>query len=170
MIGFLRGEVFFREGNFVILDVSGVGYKVLAAQDVLEKTSKGISLELFIYTHVSEDNISLFGFLESSDLKLFENLIGVSGIGPKTAMNIFSIGSRSQIVSAIISADTSFFKGVPRLGQKNAQKIIIELKNKFGGNGELDLHCEDMSGSEEAVNALKNFGFTSSEIHKAINH
>ena len=65
-----------------------------------------------------------FGFLESSDLKLFENLISVSGIGPKTAMNIFSIGTRSKIVSAIISADTSFFKSVPRLGQKNAQKII----------------------------------------------
>src|SRR3989338_647406 len=168
MIGFLRGEVFFREGNFVILDVSGVGYKVLAAQDVLEKTSKGISLELFIYTHVREDNISLFGFLEPSDLKLFENLIGVSGIGPKTAMNIFSIGTRSQIVSAIISADTSFFKGVPRLGQKNAQKIIIELKNKFGSTSDLNLNGEDMSGNEEAVSALKNFGFTAKEVNNAI--
>lgn len=168
MIGFLNGVVFFKEGNYIILDVKGVGYKVLAASDVLSKAIKGTPLELFIYTHVREDNISLFGFLESSDLKLFENLIGVSGIGPKTAMNIFSQGKRSQIVSAIISADTSFFKSVPRLGQKNAQKIIIELKNKFGGIRDLDLSGKDMSGSEEVVVALKGFGFTNKEINDAI--
>lgn len=168
MIGFLKGEVFFKEGDYIILDVKGVGYKVLAARDVLEKAHKGAALELFIYTHVREDNISLFGFLESADLKLFENLIGVSGIGTKTAMNIFSIGDRSQIISAITSADTSFFKSVPRLGQKNAQKIIIELKNKFGGIAELDLSGEDMSGSEDVMSALKGFGFTSKEINDAI--
>ncbi|MDP2637641.1 MAG: Holliday junction branch migration protein RuvA [Candidatus Levybacteria bacterium] len=168
MIGFLRGEVLFKEGSYILLDVRGVGYKVLAASDVLTKAIKGGSLQLFIYTHVREDNISLFGFLEAASLKLFENLIGVSGIGPKTAMSIFSIGDRSQIVSAIISADTSFFKGVPRLGQKNAQKIIIELKNKFGAIAELDLNGEDVSGSEDAVAALKNFGFTSGEIHDAV--
>ncbi len=168
MIGHLNGVVFFKDGNSIILDVKGVGYKVLGSRDVLSKAIKGTSLELFIYTHVREDNISLFGFLESLDLKLFENLIGVSGIGPKTAMNIFSIGTRSQIVSAIISADTSFFKSVPRLGQKNAQKIIIELKNKFGGTGEIDLSGSDMSGSEEVVIALKGFGFTSKEINDAI--
>jgi Holliday junction DNA helicase RuvA len=168
MIGYLKGEVFFKEGNFIIIDVKGVGYKVLATSDVLAKAHKGSPLELFIYTHVREDNISLFGFLESSDLKLFENLIGVSGIGPKTAMNIFSIGNRDQIVTAIATADTGFFKSVPRLGQKNAQKIIIELKNKFGSIAELDLSGEDMSENEDAITALKNFGFTVKEINEAI--
>jgi Holliday junction DNA helicase RuvA len=168
MIGSLRGKVFLKEGNYIIVDVKGVGYKVLGSRDVLVKAVKGSPLMLFIYTHVREDNISLFGFLELSDLKLFENLIGVSGIGPKTAMNIFSIGDRNQIISAIATADTSFFKSVPRLGQKNAQKIIIELKNKFGGIGELDLSGDDMSGSEDVIAALKNFGFTSKEIHDAL--
>lgn len=168
MIGFLRGEVFFKEGNFIILDVKGVGYKVLAASDVLAKAIKGASLELFIYTHVREDNISLFGFLESLDLKLFENLIGVSGIGPKTAMNIFSVGTRKEITNAIIQGNVDFFTSVPRLGRKNAQKIIIELKNKFGATADIDLSAENMSGNEEAVIALKGFGFTSKEIHDAI--
>lgn len=168
MIGFLRGEVLFKEGNCIILDVKGVGYKVLGSRDALAKAHKSSPLALFIYTHVREDNISLYGFLESQDLKLFENLIGVSGIGPKTAMNIFSQGDRSQIISAIISADTSFFKSVPRLGQKNAQKIIIELKSKFGSTSDLDLSGNNMSGSEEAVVALRNFGFTSKEIYDAI--
>jgi holliday junction DNA helicase RuvA len=168
MIGYLRGEVFLKEGSYIILDVKGVGYKVLGSRDVLSKAIKGSPLALFIYTHVREDNISLFGFMESSDLKLFESLIGVSGIGPKTAMNIFSIGNRNQIISAIATADTSFFKSVPRLGQKNAQKIIIELKNKFGGTRELDLNGEDLSGNEDVISALKNFGFTTKEIHDAI--
>lgn len=168
MIGYLRGKVFFKEGNFIILDVSGVGYKVLGSRDTLEKAHKESSLELYIYTYVREDNISLFGFLHASDLKLFENLIGISGIGPKTAMNIFSTGNRDQIVSAIVAADTSFFKGVPRLGQKNAQKIIIELKNKFGSTADLDLNGDGVSGSEEVVTALKGFGFTSKEIYDAV--
>ena len=168
MIGYLRGEVFFKEGNYIILDVKGVGYKVLGSRDVLAKAIKGTSLELFIYTHVREDNISLFGFLEALDLKLFENLIGVSGIGPKTAMNIFSVGNRNEIISAITKGDVDFFTSVPRLGRKNAQKIIIELKNKFGGTGDIDLSGEDISGNEEVIAALKGFGFTSQEIHDAI--
>ena len=168
MIGHLRGEVFFKEGNYIILDVKGVGYKVLGSRDVLAKAIKGTSLELFIYTHVREDNISLFGFLEALDLKLFENLIGVSGIGPKTAMNIFSVGNRNEIISAITKGDVDFFTSVPRLGRKNAQKIIIELKNKFGGTGDIDLSGEDISGNEEVIAALKGFGFTSQEIHDAI--
>src|SRR3989338_7758119 len=167
MIGFLNGEVLARDDPNIIINVNGVGYKVLAPGNVLSKVTLNGKLKLFIYTHVREDAISLFGFLDSLDLKLFENLISVSGIGPKTAMNIFSIGSKDQIVSAIISADTSFFKSVPRLGQKNAQKIIIELKNKFGGIADLDLNGEAL-GSEEVVAALKGFGFTSKEIHDAI--
>ena len=168
MVGFLRGEVLFKEGSSIILDVKGVGYKVLAANDALVKASKGSSLELFIHTHVKDDAIDLYGFTAIEDLRLFENLISVSGVGPKTAMNIFNTGTRSQISQAVISADTSFFKSVPRLGQKNAQKIIIELKNKFGGIKDIDLSDGETEGSEEAIGALKGFGFTAPEIYSAI--
>lgn len=167
MIGFLKGEVFFREGNFIILDVRGIGYKIIAASDVLAKASKGVSLELFIYTHVREDNIALFGFLESLDLKLFENLIGISGIGPKTAMAIFSTGSRNSIINAIAKGDVDFFTQVPRLGRKNAQKIIIELKNKFGGTQDFDLSTDD-SQSKEVILALENFGYSKKESLDAL--
>jgi Holliday junction DNA helicase RuvA len=85
-------------------------------------------------------------------------------------MNIFSTGRREQIIKAIISADTSFFKSVPRLGQKNAQKIIIELKNKLGGIGEIDLSGDDIPGQEEIAGALRGFGFTSKEVYDAIKH
>src|SRR3990167_434514 len=132
MIGYLNGEVVTRDDPHIIIDVNGVGYKVLATRSVLSKVILNGKLKLFIYTHVREDAISLFGFLDSLDLKLFENLISVSGIGPKTAMNIFSVGTREDVVQAIVTGDVSFFIGVPRLGKKNAQKIIIELKSKLG--------------------------------------
>jgi Holliday junction DNA helicase RuvA len=73
--------------------------------------------------------------LEAEDLGLFESLLTVSGVGPKTALNIFSFGERKDIIEAIIKGDVSFFTSVPRLGTKNAQKIIIELKNKMGSGG-----------------------------------
>ena len=164
MIGMLKGEVALLDNPFLIVDVNGVGYKVLVAAGILAKTSLNSKIVLFTYTHVRDDILSLFGFLEFLDLKLFERLIGVSGIGPKTAMNIFSVGERDQIMSAVASGDVGFFTSVPRLGKKNAQKIIIELKGKLDmdsilGNGE---------GHNEVSMVLKNFGFTTSEIQSAL--
>ena len=168
MIGFLRGEVFFKEGSSIILDVKGVGYKVLGSRDVLSKATKGSSLELFIYTHVREDAIQLYGFLDPQELKLFENLITVSGIGPRTAIKIFSVGSREDIVRAIVTGDASFFEDVPRLGRKNAQKIIIELKNKLGGEGEIDLLGKASKDNREVISGLESFGFSKREAMDAI--
>ena len=164
MIGMLRGEVALRDDPFLIVDVSGIGYKVLVSSSVLAKTKLGNKITLFTHTHVREDTLSLFGFSDSSDLKLFEKLIGVSGIGPKTAMNIFSVGDRDSISAAIATGDVDFFTSVPRLGRKSGQKIIIELKGKldmdsFLGNGEKH---------NEILMALKNFGFTVSEIQSAL--
>jgi holliday junction DNA helicase RuvA len=168
MIGYLRGEIVLKEEDFIIVDTKGVGYKVLVAKDVLVKAQKGASLELFVHTHVREDNISLFGFLDIKDLKLFEKLIGISGVGAKTAMNIFSRGHRREIIDAIIKANIEFFSSVPRLGRKNAQKIIIELKNQFGGNEDIDLLTEDQESSNEIISALMGFGFSRKEAVTAL--
>ena len=168
MIGFLNGEVLARDDPNIIINVNGVGYKVLAPGNVLSKVTLNGKLKLFIYTHVREDAISLFGFLDSLDLKLFENLISVSGIGPKTAMNIFSIGDREDVVQAIVTGDVSFFIGVPRLGKKNAQKIIIELKSKLGSIEDLDLSKIDSKENSEVVAALKTFGFSNKEALEAL--
>ena len=168
MIGFLSGEVVARDDPHIVIDVSGVGYKVIVSNGVLSSIGKNTKVKLFVYTHVREDAISLFGFLDSLDLKLFENLISVSGIGPKTAMNIFSIGTRDMISQAIITSDVSFFSGVPRLGKKNAQKIIIELKSKLGSIEDLDLSKIDNKENSEVIAALKSFGFTSREALEAL--
>lgn len=168
MIGFLSGEIVARDDPYIVIDVSGVGYRVVVANGVLSSINKNAKVKLFIYTHVREDAISLFGFLNSLDLKLFENLISVSGIGPKTAMNIFSIGSREEIIQAIITSDVSFFVSAPRLGKKNSQKIIIELKSKFGSIEDLDLTKIDVKENSEVIAALRNFGFSNREALEAL--
>jgi len=168
MIGFLSGEVVARDDPYIVINVSGVGYKVVVANGVLSNLGKNGKVKLFIYTHVREDAISLFGFLDALDLKLFENLISVSGVGPKTAMNIFSIGDREKIIEAIVTNDVSFFSSVPRLGKKNAQKIIIELKSKLGSIEDLDLTKIDVKENSEVITALKQFGFSSKEALGAL--
>lgn len=169
MIGFLKGNVVARDSPYIILDVGGVGYRVTVPKSVFSKSgSNGQKFKLFTYTHVRDDALELFGFEEAEDLKLFKYLISVSGIGPKTAMNIFGIGDRKSIAGAIIKGDVGYFTGVPRLGKKNAQKIIIELKSKVGSTGDLDLSQGDGQASGEVVAALKSFGFSTKEAHDAI--
>lgn len=168
MIGALKGTVDFLDKPFMVIDVNGVGYKVLISDSFYSKLTPGEKVKVYIYTHVREDALELFGFREIEDLKLFENLISVSGIGPKTALNIFSFGQRSDIVEAILKGDVSFFSSVPRLGTKNAQKIIIELKNKMGSTVDIDLSGKEQAENDEVVAALKNFGFTVSEAQKAL--
>ncbi len=169
MIASLSGIVALRDDPYVIVDVGGVGYKVLLSYDVLSKLDAVTGkITLFTYTHVKEDVLALYGFLTLSDLKLFESLISVSGIGPKTALSIFSFGTGEQIAKAIVASDVGFFTSVPRLGKKNAQKIIIELKNKLGSIGDLDLSEKDQKEHEDVIAALKSFGFSTKEAVLAV--
>src|SRR5258705_8114589 len=165
MIGSLQGVIEYQEASNVIIVVNGVGYKVLIPTTI--SVSVGDTIKLFTHTHVREDLLELYGFVEPQDLKLFEYLISVSGVGCKTAIGIFSFGSRKDIVNAIIANDVTFFTSVPRLGKKNAQKIIIELKNKLGGQEDLDLSQDD-SESNEVILALKGLGFTPVEARNAL--
>lgn len=168
MIGSLSGKVDLLQRPYAIIEVGGVGYKVLVSENVYKKLSLSDKVKIYTYTFVREEALELFGFLELEDLKLFESLITVSGIGPRTALNIFSFGERKDIIEAIIRGDSLFFTSVPRLGTKNAQRIIIELKNKMGGDGEVDLTGRGLIENTEAVEALKNFGFSSAEAQKAL--
>jgi len=168
MIGSLKGKVEFADGPYVILDVNGVGYRVLVPSKIFSNAKIKEDLKLFTYTHVREDTLDLFGFADILDLKLFEQLISVSGVGPRTALNIFSIGTRDSIIEAIVKGDVDFFTAVPRLGRKNAQKIIIELKGKLGSLEELDLSGQTDGVSSEVLAVLKSFGFTGKESQDAL--
>jgi Holliday junction DNA helicase RuvA len=169
MIGFLRGTIAFRDDPYIYVDVQGVGYRVLATREVISAGSDPEkTILIYTYTHVREDILELFGFLHQEDLKLFEYLISISGIGPKTAIQIFSIGTKRDIVDAIIQGNVNFFTGVPRLGKKNAQKIILELKSKFGKGGDELSFIEQSSADDELISALQSMGFGMSEIQSVL--
>lgn len=168
MIGFLSGKIELLKRPFIIINVNGVGYKVLVSENFYSKLAINQTLKVFTYTYVREDALELFGFPDVDDLALFESLITVSGIGPKTALNIFSFGERKDIIEAILKGDVSFFTSVPRLGTKNSQKIIIELKGKMGSSQDFDLSGKDFLENAEVVEALKNFGFSVKEAQKAL--
>ncbi len=168
MIASLKGLIESLNSSYAIIDVSGVGYKVLLPSNVLTKLKKGEKIKFSIYTHVRDDTLDLFGFLSEDELFLFEHLISVSGVGPKTALSIFSIGGVEEIIKAINLADVDFFTSVPRLGKKNAQKIIIELKGRLGSSVDLDLTGKSSAENNDVIAALKNFGFSSEEISKVL--
>ncbi len=168
MIGMLQGVITLKDSPIMVIDVHGVGYNVFVSHGVFAAYQVGETVKLYTHTYIRDDALELYGFSSPEDLKLFKMLINVSGVGCKSALGIFSIGQRGDIVNAIIKGDVGFFTAVPRLGKKNAQKIIIELKNKLGGVDDLDLSDEVTNEQEEAIAALKNFGFTHYEAEKAI--
>lgn len=167
MISYLEGVLKFKGINNLIVVINGVGYKVYVPSDIITSAIVDKPTSLFIHTHVKEDALDLYGFPTQEDLVMFELLLGVSGIGPKTALNIFSNGKLPKIKAAIVKGDVDFFTTVPRLGRKNAQKIIIELRSKLGSLVDLDLTAE--SGEfKEIVDALKEFGFSVGEAKDAL--
>lgn len=169
MIGMLRGTVALRDTNYIIIDVQGVGYKVLLSTKALSQIqSTGDPIEVYTYTYVRDDALDLYGFTAIEDLKLFELLISVSGVGCKSALGVFSIGERGEIIQAILKGDVTFFVGAPRLGKKNAQKIIIELKSKLGDTSGLDLSGDATGDTDEVIGALQGFGFSAREAREAL--
>lgn len=162
MIGRLTGKIKQIDRNPLIIDVGGVGYLVHLPQQQLNKLKPNEAYTLTIHTHVRDDAIELYGFLLPEELELFELLLTVSGIGPKTALNIIDRGA-SEVKRAVVNGDVAFFTLIPRLGKKNAQKIIIELKTKLGSLAELDL-TQNHQETRQIIEALIGMGFKRQEI------
>lgn len=164
MIGYLEGNIISISSDVIIVLIGGVGYEIttpLRSTQILEVNQ---TASFYIYTHVREDQLRLFGFETSNEKLLFMNLIEVSGVGPKSAMAILSQNKPDEIEQAIAKADVSFFTKVKGIGKKAGQKIIIELKNRVGSLQELDLNKEAESYSNDVVSALMGFGFLRRDI------
>lgn len=164
MIGYLNGTVLSIRGDHLILLVSGVGYKVLTPLSLLVGIQEESTLSLHIHTHVREDQLSLFGFQDESELSVFEKLISVSGIGPKSALSMLSTNSPSSLAQAIESGDVATLSRTPGVGKRTAEKIIIELKGKLAhlASGEENKELEEVRLALEAL------GYSSKEIHDAL--
>lgn len=131
MIRKLTGSVSHQGDNFIVLDVSGVGYMVYVSEDTIIKSQKETKLSIWTHLAVREKSMDLYGFLEKVELDFFEMLINVSGVGPKSALAILNLAPVESIMQAIASGDTAYLTKVSGIGKKSAAKIIIELREKI---------------------------------------
>jgi len=165
VISYLKGKLINYVSGKAILDVNGVGYGIWLGDKLRGKIKLQDTISLYIYTHVREDALELFGFEKKEELELFQLLLTVSGVGPKTALLIVDRGAE-EIKQAILKSDVSFFITIPRIGKKNAQKIIIELKSKLGSLEEFDF--EQSGETQTILNALQTMGYSRDEALQAV--
>jgi Holliday junction DNA helicase RuvA len=162
MIGSLRGRVIDLAPPWALIEVQGIGYRVCASSNTLAGLRTGE--EVFVYTHdvVREDARDLYGFTSLEDLRLFERMISVSGVGPKVALAMSSIGSAETLKRAIMSGDLSTLTSAPGVGKKIAQKIILELKGQI-------VDTDGITGPDrEAIDALVSLGYSATQARDAL--
>lgn len=165
MIGSLKGKIILKTEKFLIVETGGVGYKINVSSDTLNKTQKKEEeIFLFIHTHVREDVLDLYGFLERQELEFFEMLISVSGIGPKGALTILGITSIETLRKAIGTGDTSYLTKISGIGKKTAEKIVIELRDKISE----EKSGTSLQGELDALEALKSLGYSQNEAREAL--
>lgn len=167
MISYLKGEIIGKHKQSVTLLCGPVGYEVYLPSSKLNDLEMGSSAELFIYTRVREDDITLYGFTKSADLEFFKLLIGVNGVGPKTALEIMSVDS-NQIKNAILQENIALLSRTPGIGKKTAERIILELKNKVQPDSLIELPNNLEQKFEEVVSALTTLGYQRGEIYRVL--
>lgn len=175
MISYLKGELEVKNIDNIIIEVGGIGYKVYMSRNAIDNIGEcGNKVKVFTYMRVREDDISLYGFLSNEELKLFEQLLGVSGVGAKSAINILSNISPSSFALAIISGDIATLKGLPGIGAKSAQRMILELKDKMKTEDAIEtevtqsVYVPTNSKSKDAIEALQVLGYARRDIDAAL--
>ncbi len=169
MIGFLRGLLLHKNPQELILDVGGVGYRVLVPISTFCRLGdQGAQAQLLIHTHVREDQLVLYGFATPAELELFEKLISVSGVGPKVALGVLSGIEVEDLVQAIRGNDVVRLTRVPGVGKKTAERLILELKDKIAGlhGGTAEPQAPSPKRSD-LLSALANLGYSSAEADRA---
>jgi len=166
MISQLTGKIVFKENNFLIINVSGVGYKVFVSNDTIsELNKKEESVTIWTFQVVRENALDLYGFLTKEDLDFFELIISVSGIGPKTGLGILNVATTNSLVSAISTGDTSYLTKVSGIGPKSAQKIVLELSDKVK---KLNIDSADIREEVDVVEALVSLGYSTKQASDSL--
>ena len=164
MIGYLEGNIISRGDRDVTLNVGGVGYRVNLAAETLRKFSIGEEAKIWTHLQQREDTIELYGFLEKNELDLFETLIGVSGVGPRTALSIINVAPVDTLKRAISSGELSYFTKVSGIGRKTAEKIMIELREKFG---KATAEGVELKEEQDVLEALESLGYSARDAREA---
>ncbi|MCX6755256.1 MAG: Holliday junction branch migration protein RuvA [Candidatus Nomurabacteria bacterium] len=168
MIGSIKGKTILKTDKFIIVEANGVGYKIHIHKPLsFQERGQGVrSDEIFLWIHtiVREDALDLYGFLDREELEFFEMLISVSGIGPKGALGILSVASIETLRQAIGTNDISYLTKISGIGRKTAEKIVIELRDKFKDEKTGGALKEEM----DALEALKSLGYSQNEARDAL--
>lgn len=159
MIYRLRGEILGKGANFAILEASGVGYKVSAGIRTLSGLCIGQEAIVFIHYHVSDSEVSLYGFSSEAELRLFEQLLSVSGVGPRSALAILEVAEPERIASAISSGRADLLSQASGIGGKTAARIIVELKGKVFAEG-VNSTVESMEADSDVLEVLVSLGYS----------
>ncbi len=166
MIGTLKGTVQYKDLHSLIVDVSGVGYKVSVTTDSALDAMPGDPITLWTYLSVRETALDLYGFKDKENLEVFELLITISGIGPKTALGILNVASIDMLKQAVAEDDISYLTRVSGIGKKNAEKIVLELRDKLVTTSTekgLNLRAEG-----DALEALVSLGYSERDAREAL--
>ena len=168
MIARLRGRPVGRRADGLVVDVAGVGYLVHATASALRRADGADEIALETYLHVREDALQLYGFAEVPERELFEHLLSVSGVGPKVALAIVSGSSPAELHRAIALEDTARFQAIPGIGKKTAQRVVLELKEKLGGDETPVPRSTPEPPHLVAREALVELGFSLPEAERAL--
>lgn len=178
MFAYIKGSLEMKSSGYIVIDINGLGYKVFMSQNNIDTIGELHDIiKVFTYVKVREDDISIYGFKTQEQLKMFELLISVSGVGAKSALVMLSCIEPSDFAIAVISNDVKVLTKVPGIGNKSAQRIILELKDKLKEE-QLEEKLKDSSkklkdNSEninEAISGLMVLGYSKKDIEKAFEH
>lgn len=169
MIAHLRGKLFAKHPSHAVVEAAGVGYEVnISIPTFSGLPSLGSEVSFFIYTHVREDALSLFGFLRAEDKQLFEKLLSVSGIGPKLAITILSGMAADTMVAAIKGNNLAALVRIPGIGKKTAERLVLELRDKLDAFGATPALPALSPVEEDVISALINLGYNRALVEKTL--
>ena len=169
MISSLQGNIDAVSTDSMIVNVNGVGFKVSVPTSVLSEMGMiGREVKLYTHLHVREDDLSLYGFGSIDELRLFETLISVSGLGPKTALGMLSAMSADHVAMAIASGSVEILTTIPGIGKKTADRLILELKDKVGGVMISSPAGRAAQENADVVTALVSLGYSVTETTRAV--
>lgn len=173
MYAYIKGTLEEKSTDSIVVETAGIGYKIYVSEHTMAKLGEiGEKVKIYTHYHVREDNISLYGFMSNEELKMFELLLQVSGIGAKTAIAMLSNITPSKFALAIISNDLKTLTKIPGIGNKSAQRMVLELKDKLKTQTAIEDDEEETTPNDnsesinEAVQALQILGYNKSEISK----
>ncbi len=173
MFEYLKGRVAYKKLDYLALDVNGIGYKVNISLRTYDKVTTNEEVRIFIFNYIKEEEFKLIGFLEEKERNLFEMLLSVKGIGVSLALSIMSSFDVEMIRTLILKEDYITLKNVPKLGEKKAQQIILDLKTKIkkleilGSEIELNIGV-DYGIEDELIMALEGLGYTKKDMDRII--